>query len=185
MIFLQLRNQNNHLKSELDQMRAEFALVLADNHRLKEMIKTQTPQSVSIESDNFMQYNIHVTKRSTIEEKIGLYRSYFKGRDDVYAIRSNNKTGKSEYYPKREYLGKHDGKHVWGENLPLTDAVIRDHLQKEDPPVTVGIYPLLLDETCWFLALDFDNKTWQEDALAFLETCREYAVPASLGKKKL
>lgn len=69
-------------------------------------------------------------------------------------------------------------------NLPLTDEVIRDHLQKENPPATIGIYPLLLDETCWFLAIDFDKATWQKDAKAFLEACQELAVPASLERSR-
>src|SRR6266850_952300 len=56
------------------------------------------------------------------------------------------------------------------EHHPLTDEVIRQHLAGE---LTVGAYPLLLDETCCFLAVDFDKKTWQEDAAAFLGTCQE------------
>ncbi|MCL2660671.1 MAG: DEAD/DEAH box helicase [Acidobacteriaceae bacterium] len=65
--------------------------------------------------------------------------------------------------------------------FPLTDAVIEDHLLGK---VTVGVYPLLLDESCWFLAVDFDKKTWTEDSLAFLETCRELGVPASLERSR-
>jgi hypothetical protein len=40
------------------------------------------------------------------------------------------------------------------------------------------VYPLLSDETCWFLAVDFDKKTWQEDSIAFMDTCREMQVGA-------
>ena len=49
---------------------------------------------------------------------------------------------------------------------------------------TIGVYPLLLDETCWFLAVDFDKKTWQQDAGGFLETCREFSVPAALERSR-
>lgn len=49
---------------------------------------------------------------------------------------------------------------------------------------TIGVYPLLLDETCWFLAADFDKKTWQEDCAAFLETCREMGVSAALERSR-
>lgn len=49
---------------------------------------------------------------------------------------------------------------------------------------TIGIYPLLTDETCWFLAVDFDKKTWQQDALAFLDMCRELNVPAALERSR-
>lgn len=74
-------------------------------------------------------------------------RSYFKGREDVYAVRGFDRTGKPAYFPQKEWLGKENGKIVWGDYLPLTDEVIKSHLQEENRPVTIGIYPLLLDET--------------------------------------
>ncbi len=46
------------------------------------------------------------------------------------------------------------------------------------------MYPLLRDETCWFLAVDFDKKTWEEDASAFLATCYELDVPAALERSR-
>jgi hypothetical protein len=57
--------------------------------------------------------------------------------------------------------------------LPLTDALIENHLLGRE---TVGVYPLLPDETCWFLAADFDKKTWEYDALAFLETHADHGA---------
>ena len=44
----------------------------------------------------------------------------------------------------------------------------------------IGVYPLLTDETCWFLAADFDKTTWLEDVSAFLQVCKSYNVPAVL-----
>ena len=63
----------------------------------------------------------------------------------------------------------------------MTDAVIENHLLGEE---TVGVYPLLPDETCWFLAADFDKKTWEYDSQAFLETCQELHVPAALERSR-
>lgn len=65
--------------------------------------------------------------------------------------------------------------------LPLTDDVLRQHLEGKQ---TIGVYPLLLDETCWFLAVDFDKKSWQDDAAAFLETCRQLRVSAALERSR-
>ena len=65
--------------------------------------------------------------------------------------------------------------------LPLTDKVIEDHLWGRH---TVGVYPLLPDETCWFLAVDFDKATWQQDATAYLETCQKLNVPAALERSR-
>jgi len=48
----------------------------------------------------------------------------------------------------------------------------------------MGVYPLLRDETCWFLALDFDKQTWREDAQTFMETCRAEDIPASLERSR-
>jgi len=59
--------------------------------------------------------------------------------------------------------------------------VIRLHLTGKK---TVGVYPLLNDETCWFLAADFDKTPWQEDALAFVATCQKVGVPAYLERSR-
>lgn len=68
-----------------------------------------------------------------------------------------------------------------GNIFSLTDSVIESHLLGKD---TIGVYPLLPDETCWFLAVDFDKKTWQEDSIAFMDTCREMQVPAALERSR-
>jgi len=49
---------------------------------------------------------------------------------------------------------------------------------------TIGIYPLLPDETCWFLAADFDKETWMDDVSAYLETCKTYNVQAVLERSR-
>ncbi len=126
--------------------------------------------------------------RSTLNtaQKIALFRSLFRGREDVYAQRWESPDGRSGYSPKTErdwkayYAAKpEDRKRVDKEtrkNIPLTDEAIHAHLVGQQ---TLGVYPLLLDETCWFLAVDFDKKTWQDDASAFRATCHKLNVPAS------
>ena len=120
------------------------------------------------------------------EEKIKLFRSLFKGREDIYARRwENSKTNKSGYSPakkNREIL------------LPITDEVIKNHLQGQDPKeplfygkrqdFVIGVYPLLLDETCCFLAVDFDKSNWQNDVRFFMQTCKEFNVPACIEKSR-
>ncbi len=127
----------------------------------------------------------------TPDEKVELFRELFRGREDVHAVRWESPDGRKGYSPKSErdwkayYAAKReDRRRVDKETrkyLPLTDEVIRAHLKGE---ITVGVYPLLLDETCWFLAADFDKKTWQEDAAAFLATCRDWDVPAALERSR-
>ena len=42
----------------------------------------------------------------------------------------------------------------------------------------MGVYPMLPDETCWFLAVDFDKSSWKEDVRAFAETAQRLGLPA-------
>jgi hypothetical protein len=116
-----------------------------------------------------------VTDQSAEDDKIALYRSLFKGREDVYPRRFESaKTGKSGYSPAcanewapgichKPRIKCAECKHQ--AFLPLDEAMIRSHLlgQNTSEPTgkdfTAGVYPLLLDETCWFLAADFDKST--------------------------
>jgi hypothetical protein len=120
-----------------------------------------------------------------------LFRSLFRGREDVYAIRWENNDGRSGYMPKadrdwKSYLSAKDEDRKKVDRLtrtyrPLTDEVIHGHLVGKQ---TVGIYPLLQDETCWLLAVDFDKKAWQEDTAALLAACSELSVPAALERSR-
>ena len=128
---------------------------------------------------------------SSPEAKIALFRSLFRGRDDVYPRRfESRKTGKSGYAPAcanewvRGICEKPRIKCAECPNrrfLPVTDDVIRWHLSGCDDAgqrFVAGVYPMLLDETCFFLAVDFDKGGWLEDSTAFIETCRRMDVPA-------
>jgi len=120
-----------------------------------------------------------------------LFRSLFRGREDVYAIRWKMKNGSWGYRPddKKDWKAvlaskPEDRKRVDRETrtfFPLADDVIRAHLEGKK---TVGVYPLLTDETCWFLAADFDKATWHDDALAFVATCHQMGVPAYLERSR-
>ena len=68
----------------------------------------------------------------------------------------------------------------------MTDDVVRWHLSGQDDRgknFVVGVYPMLLDETCFFLVADFDKSSWKEDALAFLKTCCDLKIPATTARK--
>jgi superfamily II DNA or RNA helicase/very-short-patch-repair endonuclease len=131
------------------------------------------------------------------DAKIALFRSLFRGRDDVYPRRfENRKTGKSGYAPAcgNEWVIALCEKPrikcaaCLNQNfLPVTDKVVRWHLSGQDDSgrdFVMGVYPLLRDETCFFLAVDLDKAQWEEDAAAVLETCRELEVPAALERSR-
>ena len=125
-----------------------------------------------------------VTAKSSPEEKVKLFLGLFRGREDVYAVRWEGRNGKVGYSPAcRRVWGKPFPKHTEEpqEYFPMTNQVIHDHLIGK---LTAGVYPLLADETCWFLAADFDKTTWQEDVRAYLHTCGEWKVPALLERSR-
>jgi superfamily II DNA or RNA helicase len=125
--------------------------------------------------------------RLTTDEKVALFRTLFRGRTDVYPIRWEGKTsGKSGYAPacanewragvcEKPRIKCGDCAHRVLQ--PLTDSVIYDHLAGEH---TVGVFPLLEGDTCHFLAVDFDEADWREDAKAFIQSCTELGVSAAL-----
>lgn len=125
-----------------------------------------------------------ITTKSPAEEKVKLFRNHFRGRDDIYAVRWEGRSGKTGYSPARRKIWDNSLQRYADEPkeyFPLTDQVIHDHLTGK---LTCGIYPLLIDETCWFLAADFDKATWRDDACAFLQTCAEWKVPAALERSR-
>lgn len=145
-----------------------------------------------------------VTKDSPAEAKVVLFRTLFRGRENVYPRRwESGKTGKSGYQPvcRNDWVrGLCDKPRVKcsecpaREFLPLTDAVIRAHLKGADidekpyggvqRDFTIGVYPLLPDETCWFVAADFDKESWHADVVAFQETCRHVGVPIAVERSR-
>lgn len=133
-------------------------------------------------------------------EKVALFRKLFAGRPDIFALRwENTKDGRSGYAPacSNEWVagicGKPRIKCGQCPNqafIPVTDDVITSHLRgssnstRRRGDFMMGVYPLLPDDTCWFLAADFDGEHWSKDVSAFLETCRARRVPASLERSR-
>jgi superfamily II DNA or RNA helicase/very-short-patch-repair endonuclease len=71
--------------------------------------------------------------------------------------------------------------------LPVTDQVVRWHLSGGDDSgheFVMGLYPLLRDETCFFLAADLDQAEWQEDARGIIETCRCLDLATALERSR-
>ena len=138
-----------------------------------------------------------IDRASSPDAKIALFRSLFRGRDDVYASRfENRKTGKSGYSPAcgnewvrglcekpRIKCSACSHQHF----LPVTDDTIRWHLSGSDQvgnEFVMGVYPMLLDERCFFLAIDLDRADWQQDAEAIRETCHRLHLPVALERSR-
>ena len=119
-------------------------------------------------------------------EKLALFKRLFRGRADVFPLRWESKAGKTGYSPACANEWRPGvcekprikcGDCSYRQLLPLTDQVLYKHLAGE---IVIGVYPLLPDDTCYFLAVDFDEADWREDVTAFAQSCRELGVPVAL-----
>ena len=137
------------------------------------------------------------THHFSIPDKIAIFRSLFRGREDIYPRRFENRnTNKSGYSPvcSNEWVrGVCEKPRIkcldcqFRRFLPVTDEVIQWHLLGIDNSgrdFVMGVYPMLIDETCFFLAADFDKASWREDAVAFLKTCHQMNLPAALERSR-
>jgi hypothetical protein len=177
-----------HLEAKLQHALLEIQRLKMENLHLKEQLSMKkTPVSTSLQNSSSTK---HTSKEQILHERINIFKNLFKGRSDVYAVRWESKSGKSGYSPacrnewnptlcNKPKIKCSDCQHrVF---LPLTDQVIDNHLTGKK---TIGLYPLLEDENCWFLAVDFDKSSWQEDVLAFTESCKRLNVPTSIERSR-
>ena len=170
----------------LDRERSEIAERLGVLEEAQADVKQPAPATAA------------VTMTAPTAAKIALFRSLFRGREDVLPRRwENSKTGKAGYAPMcrnewvRGVCGKPQVKCGECPNqafIPVGNDVLRSHLAGKaagnSADFTVGIYPMLPDETCWFLAADFDKKSWMQDVVAFRDTARARGVPIAIERSR-
>ena len=173
------RRELERLRNENQRLRGRLGLPSPDavaESQLDETAPTLFPVS---ESEALPE----VDARSPVAEKVALVWRLFRGQDEAYAVRwTNPRSGKAGYAPA--VTGGWNGRSTTGRpkrHLPLTDEVVAEHLQGSK---TIGVYPLRKDDTCWFLACDFDGGSWALDAAAFVEVCGRHDVPALLERSR-
>lgn len=166
----------------LEQLRAENARLIAllETHGIEWRLPAELP-----EPEQAVALPPLVPVLNT-DEKLALFKRLFRGRADVFPLRWESKAGKSGYSPACANEWRPGvcekprikcGDCSYRQLLPLTDQVLYKHLAGE---IVVGVYPLLPDDTCYFLAVDFDEADWREDVMAFAQSCRELDVPVAL-----
>ncbi len=124
------------------------------------------------------------------QNHISLFKSFFQGRQDVYAVRWE-KDGKSGYMPayKVDWSDYNKHKAAGGsfkdyskkEYLPFSEDAIMNHLIGKE---TVGIYPLLEDNTSLFIAADFDEENWKDSILKLHQTCSKFEIPSYIERSR-
>ena len=123
-------------------------------------------------------------------KNIQLFKSVFTGREDVFAVRWE-KGSKSGYMPAYFYDPYRYRAHKMSggtfqnysdkEYLPFTEKEIEKHLNGEQH---IGVYPLLKDNTSWFIIADFDKVNWIEDCKKYINACNEKGIPAYLERSR-
>jgi regulator of replication initiation timing len=186
-----LLSENKKLKEELMNLKERFEFL--ENQTVSKQNADISPDSGYLAED-FLPLNMScenedqislskVNNLSDPKDKIKLFMTLFKGRDDVFAKRwENKKKGTSGYSPVCLNEWKNGVCRKPAEscgNCPnkayaaLNEKIIDDHLRGRGNFVA-GIYPLLPDETCCFLAIDFDEGDWQKDVGVLRDICREF-----------
>ena len=181
------------LLARLESLEKERAAIVAEIEALRTQATEDAPPAPAVRS----QPCAAIHGRSPIQAKIALFRRLFRGRADVFPVRwENAKSGRSGYSPacRNEWRrGICDKPKVKCSNCPnqaflgVGDEVIEQHLRgasSDGSPFVMGVYPLLPDDSCWFLAGDFDEEDWRRDVAAFAETCRLHDVPVAVERSR-
>ncbi|MBO5186035.1 MAG: DEAD/DEAH box helicase family protein [Prevotella sp.] len=180
----ELEEENKRLRSLLAEHGIPFEACAHDGNLTASQSSSPTNSTISL----------------SLQEKVELFQSLFKGRKDVFAKRWYSDTSKkSGYQPvcerewNREFCDKRKYKCSECPNrkfAPLSYEHIFNHLAGKDAygRDVVGLYPMLNDNTCYFLCTDFDDKScehgYQQDVLAFTSVCKEWGVPCYVERSR-
>ncbi|MCM1067492.1 MAG: DEAD/DEAH box helicase family protein [Muribaculaceae bacterium] len=181
-----------------DDIQNELTRLREENARLKELLRKHgiayeaTPSPIVPIQKPMAQLSL--------EEKVALFRSLFRGREDVFARRwYSPNTEKSGYQPvcTREWNPAYCNKKKYKcaecpnrEFQPLGYTDVYTHLEGKDPngKDVIGAYAILPDNTCYFLCCDFDDKScehgYQDDVRAYISACRDWNIPAYVERSR-
>ena len=169
------------LTGDLEAMRSRIIELEADNAHLRGVLKISEQESKRPGAAPTVMFDAApgtVTAQSGAKEKVAFYANLFRARSDVYAVRwDSDRTGRGGWMPAvqggfRKGVSPADRRY-----LRLTEEVVTRHLSGD---LEIGLYPLLDDDRCHWLAADFDGSTAMLDALAYLKAARAYGMTAAL-----
>lgn len=191
-------NKHNETTSALEQIRE----LKAENERLKSLL---AKHGITLEENKcpaiaLQPYNKPLSNcKLSLKDKVLLFQSLFKGRNDVFAKRWHSLTGKAGYQPvcqrewDRQYCDKRKYRCADCPNrlfAPLTYEHLYNHLAGKDEHGrdVIGLYPILEDNTCHFLCADFDDKNcehgYKNDVLAYVGVCKEWGIPCYIERSR-
>lgn len=188
--------QPNHIYTLKSGIEVKVLQRLTDYFGEEEYVVFSDGQQTQITTERAFQANLKTNqapqKKYSITEKIALYRSYFRGREDIVAYRYVDKrTDKAGWvspwcwsrnkYPCPRAKNKHFpcSSCTVSNFVPLTDERIHDHLRGKTTKgyaAFYGIYPIFNGNQVYFLALDFDKKNWRDEASIVVETAESLGL---------
>jgi len=194
----------NPSETGLDQLKSRLERLDAERAKLSARIvalETQPDVTFARHEQGFLNHGACaatiVDQHASPSQKVMLFRRLFRGRDDVFPLRFENRSsGRSGYAPacanewKPGICGKPQVKCLDCRHQafsPVTDAIIEQHLRgsrANGSPFVAGVYALQGDDTCWFLAADFDKADWRRDVLAYAETGRRLDIPVAIERSR-
>lgn len=167
-----LEEENKWLRDEVERLRKLLS---------KEESGTDSSADFDIVKETSLEQNDNlVTMNSSSKEKIQLFLSLFRGRSDVCAKRWRNKPGYSPYCFndfKQGICNKPKikcGECKFSDFAPLDEERIEGHLLGK---YVLGLYPMTVNDTCFLLAMDFDESTWSEDVKTIMKICNKNGIP--------
>ncbi len=197
--YQQLFLENNRLREEIKRLRTELGM---DTIHEDSQASNIVSEYLAVPEPELFDRHIEtkpsapseaIDKLSDASTKIRLFQSLFRGRDDVYAKRWENKAkGTAGYSPvcgnewkpgicQKPKIKCSTCKHQ--DFLPFDEVAIDGHLRGR-LNLVAGLYPLLSNETCWFLAIDFDDDGWQKDVTTLREVCSLFGVPVAVERSR-
>lgn len=145
-------------------------------------VQRENGETRVINQVDFLSLINHFNSQLTTRQKVELFYSYFRGRQDVYAVKWVNKIGREGFSPHG------DGEWVYNNNAkpvkkihtyyPYTLATVEQHIrgEHEDFKYGVGIYPMLKDDTTYLVVIDFDSVKADEEVKAVIKTCQKFKI---------
>ncbi|MBN2807574.1 MAG: DEAD/DEAH box helicase family protein [Prolixibacteraceae bacterium] len=181
------------MREEIERLRRQLGIeVEQTENEIEPAVITDLFNSL-VEQKQIESVEPAITNNSPSSEKIQLFLSLFKGRDDVFACRwENQKKETSGYSPacsnewkpgicQKPKVSCANCKQK--EYIPLDENIVEAHLRGQNNLV-VGIYPLLLNETCHFLAIDFDDEGWHKDVSTLQSVCSSFDIPTAVERSR-
>jgi hypothetical protein len=173
------------LESRLQKLDTDRVSLVREICNLREQVTKEAEASRTLLGRPIAQLDL-----STNTGKVHLFLELFRARHEIFPKRwENSKTGKSGYAPAcanewvRPLCDKPKVKCAVCPNqkfIPLDDAAVGSHLRGT---ATIGTYAIKPDDTCVFLACDFDETSWQMDVSTFRDTGKSLGIDIAVERR--